>query len=169
MFKGLVIGLVAGIVSSTWVAQAFFVQPRSPAAPSEEPGTSGVAPLRPAPAQYLPSVAGGYDTVPLQAIGGFAILSGAPGGLKISGAPLLLDPGQSIVVGGAPVLGQRVTGFTPASGTAKRAGFDADYTQVIAPRYSQLQVQALQNLVVQTRQELKALRDALSSHGLIGP
>ena len=139
-------------------------------APSPEAAATGPGPGSPRPILVQSTAPVDQSpTIPLQASGGFAVLAGAPGGLKVSNAPLLLDPGQSLVVAGAPVVGARVTGFTPSSGTAKRTGFDADYTQRIAPRYSQVQVQALQDVLVQTRQELKALRDAMATHGLIGP
>lgn len=169
MIKGMLIGLVGGVISSTLVAQAFFAPARQAPVAAD---TAGMAPGLASPRPILVQSTGPADqgqTISLQTSGGFAVLSGAPGGLKVSAAPLLLDPGQSLVVGGAPVVGARVTGFTPSTGSAKRAGFDADYTQQISPRYSQAQVQALQDLVVQTRQELKALRDAMASHGLIGP
>lgn len=78
-----------------------------------------------------------------------------------------LDVATSYSVNGSKVVGARVTGFTTASGTALKGAFAADASYTIGTTYSQTQVQALANGLREARQRIKALEDALRSHGLI--
>ncbi|CAB3623665.1 DNA stabilization protein [Candidatus Hamiltonella defensa] len=70
-------------------------------------------------------------------------------------------------VNGIKVVGQRVTGFTAATGTALKGAFHADESFSIGVTYHQSEVQALANGLVAARQRINALEAALRSHGLI--
>lgn len=78
-----------------------------------------------------------------------------------------LNVATSYSVGGVKVVGARVTGFTTASGTGLKGAFAADTSYTIGTTYSQAQVQALANGLREARQRIKALEDAMRSHGLI--
>lgn len=78
-----------------------------------------------------------------------------------------LNVASSYSVNGTQVVGARVTGFTAASGTALKGAFAADNTYTIGTTYSQAQVQALATDLRTARQRIKALEDAMRSHGLI--
>jgi len=78
-----------------------------------------------------------------------------------------LNVTTSYSVGGVKVVGARVTGFTAASGTGLKGAFAADNSYTIGTTYSQAQVLALANGLREARQRIKALEDALRSHGLI--
>lgn len=87
-----------------------------------------------------------------------------------SGTQSLLSPlnvATSYSVDGTKVVGTRVTGFTAASGTGLKGSFAADTSYTIGTTYSQAQVQALANGLREARQRIKALEDAMRSHGLI--
>ncbi|MDH2313320.1 hypothetical protein [Methylobacterium brachiatum] len=117
--------------------------------------------------QYL-DVAGGKQSVVLQASGGFLSVSNAPNGLAIGSGDLLLGAGRGVVISGMSVIGPRKTGWAAGTGTPNRGAFDANYTQTMAPTYSQAQVQALQNQVLALAQRVLALETDLRAHGLIG-
>lgn len=78
-----------------------------------------------------------------------------------------LDVTTSYSVGGVKVIGARVTGFTPATGTALKGAFDADQDFTVSDPPTQTEVQAIANALVATRQRLKAIEDADRAHGLI--
>ncbi len=78
-----------------------------------------------------------------------------------------LNVATSYSVDGTKVVGTRVTGFTAASGTGLKGAFAADNSYTIGTTYSQTQVQALANGLREARQRIKALEDAMRSHGLI--
>lgn len=78
-----------------------------------------------------------------------------------------LDVAISYFVNGTQVVGARVTGFTAATGTALKGSFAADNNYTIGTTYSQSQVQALATDLRAARQRIKALEDAMRSHGLI--
>jgi hypothetical protein len=63
----------------------------------------------------------------------------------------LLGSGSSVVINNQKIVGDRRTGWTAASGTASRSGFDTSTATV-----------------AQVAQALKALIDDLIAHGLIG-
>jgi hypothetical protein len=73
------------------------------------------------------------------------------GGLTSIGVIGNADVGGTSRVDGVKVVGNRVTGWSAATGTASRASFDAGSVTV-----------------AQLAQRLKALLDDLISHGLIG-
>lgn len=64
----------------------------------------------------------------------------------------------AFTVNGVQVLGARVTGFTAATGTAYKGMFDANRTYNADSTPAGL---------VETRQRIKALEDALRTHGII--
>lgn len=78
-----------------------------------------------------------------------------------------LNVATSYSVNGAKVLGARVTGFTASTGTALMGAFPADNTYTIGATYSQTQIQVLAIDLRAARQRIKALEDAMRSHGLI--
>lgn len=104
----------------------------------------------------------------LRSVVGFMLLEGASSGFKVSAAPILLDGGEPLIIGGVAVVGDRKTGWTTGTGTPNRGAFNADVTQTIASTYSQAQVQALQDQVVKLSQRVLALETDLRAHGLIG-
>lgn len=78
-----------------------------------------------------------------------------------------LNVASSYSINGSQVVGARVTGFTAATGTALKGAFAADNSYTIGTTYSQSQVQALATDLRAARQRIKALEDAMRSHGLI--
>lgn len=78
-----------------------------------------------------------------------------------------LDVTTSYSVGGVKVVGARVTGFTPATGTALKGAFDADQAFTVSDPPTQAEVQALAAALTESRQRNKALEDAMRTHGLI--
>lgn len=64
----------------------------------------------------------------------------------------------SFAVNGVKVIGAKVTGFTPATGAALKGAFDADKS---------FDTDTAPDGLKETRQRLKAIEDALRSHGLI--
>lgn len=78
-----------------------------------------------------------------------------------------LDVTLSYSVNGTKVIGNRVTGFTAATGTSLKSDFNADQSFSIGEDYNQSEIQTLANALIATRQRIKALEDALRSHGLI--
>lgn len=64
----------------------------------------------------------------------------------------------SFAVNGVKVIGTKVTGFTPAVGTALKGAFDANKS---------FDTETTPDGLKETRQRLKAIEDALRSHGLI--
>lgn len=78
-----------------------------------------------------------------------------------------LDVASAYSVNGTQVVGARVTGFTASTGTALKGSFAADNNYTIGTTYSQSQVQALATDLRAARQRIKALEDAMRSHGLI--
>lgn len=78
-----------------------------------------------------------------------------------------LNVTTSYSIAGVKVVGARVTGFTPATGTALFGGFDADLTLSVGTVYSQSEVNNIAVVLRQSRQRIKAIEDALRTHGLI--
>lgn len=74
---------------------------------------------------------------------------------------------DSYSVNGVKVVGARVTGFTASTGTASKAGINANQTYSVGATYSQAEMQALASALTETRKSLKALEDMARSHGLI--
>jgi hypothetical protein len=94
----------------------------------------------------------GLGSMATQASNAVAITGGTASGLTSLGVLGNADVGGVYRVDGVKVVGNRVTGWSAASGTASRASFD---TATVT--------------TAQLAQRLKALLDDLISHGLIGP
>jgi hypothetical protein len=78
-----------------------------------------------------------------------------------------LNVATSYSVGGVKVVGVRVTGFTAATGSALKSSFNASQSYSVGTLYSQTEMQAMATGLIQARQRIKALEDALRNHGLI--
>lgn len=64
-------------------------------------------------------------------------------------------------------MSSRQYGWTPAVGTALKGAFNADADFSVGATYSRVEVQALARGLVEARRRIKALEDALRTHGLI--
>lgn len=73
----------------------------------------------------------------------------------------------SLSVNGTKVVGVRQTGFITATGTAHKGAFDASLYPIISATYTLSEQYAMRDALVLTRQRVKALEDAMRSHGLI--
>ncbi|EKP4391669.1 phage tail protein [Cronobacter malonaticus] len=73
----------------------------------------------------------------------------------------------SYSVNGTKVIGARQTGWTAATGTALLSAFNASQTYSASATYTQSEISAMATGIVQARQRIKALEDALRAHGLI--
>ncbi|MBG2950901.1 phage tail protein [Proteus mirabilis] len=78
-----------------------------------------------------------------------------------------IDVSTSYSVNGNKVVGSRVTGFTSATGTALKGSFNANQSYSFSADYTRSEIQTLASGVVEARQRIKALEDALRTHGLI--
>ncbi len=78
-----------------------------------------------------------------------------------------IDVSTSYSVNGNKVVGSRVTGFTSATGTSLKGSFNANQSYSFSADYTRSEIQTLANGLVEARQRIKALEDALRSHGLI--
>lgn len=78
-----------------------------------------------------------------------------------------LNAFTSYSIDGVKVVGERVTGFTAASGTAYPGTFNADQSFPLGTVYDQTEVQALASALRESRQRIKSLEYALRTHGLI--
>lgn len=78
-----------------------------------------------------------------------------------------IDVSTSYSVNGNKVVGSRVTGFTSATGTAFKGSFNANQSYSFSADYTRSEIQTLANGLVEARQRIKALEDALRTHGLI--
>lgn len=78
-----------------------------------------------------------------------------------------LNVTTSYSVGGTKVIGARQTGWTAATGTALLGAFNASQTYTVSATYTQSEVSAITTGLQQARQRIKALEDALRTHGLI--
>ncbi|CNH80438.1 Uncharacterised protein [Yersinia massiliensis] len=73
----------------------------------------------------------------------------------------------SYKVAGLKVLGPRETGWTASTGTALKTAFNANLAFTTGATYSQAEMTALANGLIAARQRIKALEDAMRTHGLI--
>ncbi|WP_343552109.1 phage tail protein [Pantoea sp.] len=73
----------------------------------------------------------------------------------------------SYKVAGLKVVGARQTGWTAATGTAFKSAFNADNGYQISGTYQQFEAISVANGLTEARQRIKALEDALRTHGLI--
>lgn len=78
-----------------------------------------------------------------------------------------IDVSTSYSVNGTKVVGTRVTGFTSATGTSLKGSFNANQSYSFSADYTRSEVQTLANGLIEARQRIKALEDALRTHGLI--
>lgn len=78
-----------------------------------------------------------------------------------------IDVSTSYSVNGTKVVGDRVTGFTSATGTSLKGSFNANQSYSFSADYTRSEMQTLANGLIEARQRIKALEDALRSHGLI--
>lgn len=78
-----------------------------------------------------------------------------------------LNVATSYSVGGTKVIGPRQTGWTAGTGTALLGAFNASQTYTVSATYTQAEVSAMAIGLQQARQRIKALEDALRTHGLI--
>ncbi len=78
-----------------------------------------------------------------------------------------IDVSTSYSVNGNKVVGSRVTGFTSATGTALKGSFNANQSYSFSADYTRSEIQTLASGLVEARQRIKALEDALRTHGLI--
>ncbi|WP_319725270.1 phage tail protein [Cronobacter malonaticus] len=78
-----------------------------------------------------------------------------------------LSVSTSYSVNGTKVVGARQTGWTASTGSTLLGAFNASQTYSVSATYTQSEVSALATGLVQARQRIKALEDALRAHGLI--
>lgn len=78
-----------------------------------------------------------------------------------------LNVTMSYSVDGTKVIGARQTGWTAATGSALLGAFNSSQTYTVSTTYSQSEVSAMATGLQQARQRVKALEDALRTHGLI--
>ncbi|ELQ6121945.1 phage tail protein [Cronobacter sakazakii] len=78
-----------------------------------------------------------------------------------------LNVTTSYSVNGTKVVGARQTGWTAATGNALLSAFNASQTYSASTTYTQSEISALGTGLVQARQRIKAIEDALRTHGLI--
>lgn len=78
-----------------------------------------------------------------------------------------LNVASSYSVNGTKVIGPRQTGWTLSTGTANKSAFNADQSYTVGAVYSQEEVQAIVQALIETRQRVKALEDMAVTHGLI--
>lgn len=104
----------------------------------------------------------------VQATGGSFLIGNIPvpstDKLQIGGSA---NVSVSYKVGGLQVVGTRQTGWTAATGTANKSVFNADLAFTVGATYSQTEIQALANALIEARQRIKALEDAMRTHGQI--
>lgn len=78
-----------------------------------------------------------------------------------------LNVTTSYSVGGTKVIGARQSGWTAATGTALLGAFNASQTYTVSATYTQAEITAIANGLIQARQRIKALEDMLRTHGLM--
>lgn len=104
----------------------------------------------------------------VQASGGSFLIGNVPvpttDKLQVGGS---VNVSVSYKVAGTQVLSARQTGWTAAVGTANKSAFNADLAFTVGATYSQTEIQALANALTEARQRIKALEDAMRTHGQI--
>ncbi|EAY1188100.1 phage tail protein [Salmonella enterica subsp. diarizonae] len=78
-----------------------------------------------------------------------------------------LNVSGSYSVNGTKVVGARQTGWTAATGAALLGAFNANQAYTVSATYTQSEVSAMATGLQQARQRIKALEDAIRTHGLI--
>lgn len=84
--------------------------------------------------------------------------------LQVSGSE---NVSVSYKVSGLQVVGARQTGWTASTGTPLLVAFNADQSYPVSATYTQSEVSAMAAGLQQARQRIKALEDAMRTHGLI--
>lgn len=82
-------------------------------------------------------------------------------------SPDVKTAGHGYRFNGTKVVGARVTGWAADTGTAKRTA-NATYSGTAEASYTQATIQTLMNAVRDATQTVKALKDDMIAHGLIG-
>lgn len=70
-------------------------------------------------------------------------------------------------INGTQVIGPRASGWTAATGTALLGAFNSSQTYTVSAAYTQSEITAIANGLIQARQRIKALEDLLRTHGLM--
>jgi len=78
-----------------------------------------------------------------------------------------LNVTTSYSVGGIKVLGARQTGWTAATGSGLLGSFNSSQAYTVSTTYSQSEVSSIASGLIQARQRIKSIEDALRAHGLI--
>lgn len=86
--------------------------------------------------------------------------------LQVMDGPLSI--GTEIRVNNVKVMGGRQLGWTAASGTLKKGGINGSAAYTAGAAYSQAEIQALADGLVEARQVIAALVALVMSHGLAG-
>jgi hypothetical protein len=86
-------------------------------------------------------------------------------GLQSIGSGLSVNGGYYI--NNIKVVGARLTGWSASIGEAKKTGLNADTTYTVSNTYTQSEIAEIANGLVEARQVIKGLQDALQLHGLI--
>lgn len=87
--------------------------------------------------------------------------------LQVMQGPLSI--GTEIRVNNVKVMGGRQLGWEAATGTLKKGGINGAAAYTVGAAYSQAEVQALADGLVEARQTIAALVALVMSHGLAGP
>lgn len=74
---------------------------------------------------------------------------------------------NSLAVNSKKVIGSQQTGWVLSTGTPNKAAFNADQVFTVNPTYTQEEIQAIVDALIEARQRIKALEDMASTHGLI--
>lgn len=86
-------------------------------------------------------------------------------GVQSLASPLNVTTSYS--VGGTKVIGARATGWTAATGAALLGAFNASQAYTVSATYTQAEITAIKDGLIQSRQRIKALEDMLRTHGLM--
>ncbi|HDS1237602.1 TPA: phage tail protein [Pluralibacter gergoviae] len=104
----------------------------------------------------------------VQASGGYLLIGNiatpTTDKLQVAGS---VNVTTSYKVAGIKVIGAQQAGWTASTGTANKGAFNADLAFTVSATYTQTDVQALADGLVAARRRIKALEDALRTHGLI--
>lgn len=79
----------------------------------------------------------------------------------------LLNAAGSFTVAGTKVVGSRDRGWAAGTGTANKGAFPAYAGATMSASYVQAEAQATNNAARDAAQRVKAIEDALRTHGLI--
>ncbi|RUX33042.1 hypothetical protein EOA23_08465 [Mesorhizobium sp. M2A.F.Ca.ET.042.01.1.1] len=97
----------------------------------------------------------------------FVTISGGATGISGYAQGTLINAAGSFTVAGTQVVGPRATGWTAGTGTANKGAFAAYAGATMSAAYSQTEAQATNNAARDASQRIKAVEDALRTHGLI--